>query len=163
MELKKSYERVGGRTEEPREVRNSSGRPTLSANLDPWRLSETYKAGPRPPTVCSRHAAWSLCGPPNNWSRGCPWLLPACGSCPNWAEIFTHDYNSFLSYPPFIFPPLPPTSPYIHPLKYKSSVYINIDRYKYILLTLINIIHIWLTTGALAAYHWPWRKLILSE
>ena len=24
--------------------------------------------------ICSRYAAWSSCGSPNNWSRGCLWL-----------------------------------------------------------------------------------------
>jgi hypothetical protein len=44
MELRDSYGRIGGRIVVPKGDRNSTGRPTESANLDPW-LSE-----PEPPT-----------------------------------------------------------------------------------------------------------------
>ena len=41
MELRKSYGRVGGRTEGPEKDRDSTGRPTESTILDLWGLPET--------------------------------------------------------------------------------------------------------------------------
>ena len=41
MELRESYGRVGRRTEGPKGDRDSTGRPTVSTNLDPWGLPDT--------------------------------------------------------------------------------------------------------------------------
>jgi hypothetical protein len=53
-ELGESYGRVGGRISGPEGDRNSTGRPTMSTNLDPWEVPETEpptkrhtRAGPR--------------------------------------------------------------------------------------------------------------------
>jgi hypothetical protein len=77
IELGDFYGRVGGRTEGPRGDKNSTGRPTESTNLDPWgsqRLNihrmDLMSLSPIP-DICSRCAAWSSCGSPNNWRRAC--------------------------------------------------------------------------------------------
>jgi hypothetical protein len=64
MELREFYGRIGGRIEGPREDNNSTGRPIMSTNLDPWGLSETepsikehIQVGPRPLHICNRCAA----------------------------------------------------------------------------------------------------------
>ena len=61
-----SIERLGG-------DRNSTGRPTESTNMDPWRLPETEpltkehtRAGSRSPNICSICTTWSSCESPNN-------------------------------------------------------------------------------------------------
>jgi hypothetical protein len=41
IELRDSCERVGGRIRGSEEDRDSTGRPTESTNLGPWRLPET--------------------------------------------------------------------------------------------------------------------------
>ena len=58
MELGNSYGRIEERTVGPESDRNSTGRPTESTNLDPWRLSETEPTTkehtqnrPRPPYI----------------------------------------------------------------------------------------------------------------
>jgi hypothetical protein len=38
MEVTNSYERFGVRIEGPEGVRNPTGRPTVSTNLEPWEL-----------------------------------------------------------------------------------------------------------------------------
>ena len=59
MELGNSYGRIEERTVGPERDRNSTGRPTESTNLDPWRLSETepttkehVQNRPKPPYIC---------------------------------------------------------------------------------------------------------------
>jgi hypothetical protein len=62
--------------------RDSTGKPTVSTNLDLWGLSETEsptkehtQAGSRPPHTYVADVQLGLyVGPPSNWSRGCPWL-----------------------------------------------------------------------------------------
>jgi hypothetical protein len=49
-----------------------------SINLDSWRLLETEQPGrdhglDLGPHIRGRYTAWSSCGCPNNWSRGCLW------------------------------------------------------------------------------------------
>jgi hypothetical protein len=94
MELRESCGRVGRRIEGPEKDKDSIGRITVSTHLDSWGLPETEPptkectwAGPSPPHIYSKHAAWFSCGSPKNWSRSCSLnLLPACGShSPNWA------------------------------------------------------------------------------
>jgi hypothetical protein len=45
MDIQEAYGRDGGRIEGLKKDRHSTGRPTESTNLDPWRLPET-----EPPT-----------------------------------------------------------------------------------------------------------------
>jgi hypothetical protein len=57
MELWESYRIIGRRMEESKEYRDSTGRPTVSTNLDPESESPTRKqaqVGPRPLHMCSR-------------------------------------------------------------------------------------------------------------
>jgi hypothetical protein len=55
MELGESYGRVRGRIERTEGNRNSTRRPTVSSNLDPWGLSET-----EPPTKQIAYMSWTL-------------------------------------------------------------------------------------------------------
>ena len=70
--------RVWNRTEQSGEAKNTTRRPIESTNLGPWGLTETEPpttehtgTGPRTPLHCNRREAWSSCGSPNNWNRGC--------------------------------------------------------------------------------------------
>jgi hypothetical protein len=79
-ELGESCRRMGGRNEGARGVKATTRRPTESTDLCPWRLSKTESTkgldlGPL--HICSRCAACSSCGVPNNWSGSC--LSLCCG------------------------------------------------------------------------------------
>ena len=70
--------RESGRIEGVRGVKDTLRRPTEPTNLGPWGLTEIEPlikeqsgTGPRSPAHISRCAAWSTCGSPNSWSRGC--------------------------------------------------------------------------------------------
>jgi hypothetical protein len=81
VELGDFYGRIGGNISDPRGDRNSTGRPTESTNLDSWgsqrlnhQSNNIHGLDLSPQHICSRFAAWSSWGSPNNWSRGGLWL-----------------------------------------------------------------------------------------
>jgi hypothetical protein len=89
-------EELQGRIENSEGERNSTERPTKLV----WTLGDSQRLNHQqnniygldlgPLHICSRYAAWSSCGFPNNWSRG--WLslklFPICGiHLPNWAAL----------------------------------------------------------------------------
>ena len=56
-EVRDPYRRVRGRTEGPQGDGNPTGRPTVSTNLDPWKLPETeppteYTVLSKAPSTC---------------------------------------------------------------------------------------------------------------
>jgi hypothetical protein len=72
----------GRRIEGARVVKDTTRRPTESTHLCPWGLTEIesptreYGLDLSHLHISSRCAAWSLCGPCNNWIRG--YLLLYC-------------------------------------------------------------------------------------
>lgn len=78
VELGESCGNVGDRSGQTRGVKDITRRPTQSANLGPWELTETE--APTKEHVsgldlgslhnCNSYAAWSSFGSLNNWNRG---------------------------------------------------------------------------------------------
>jgi hypothetical protein len=73
MEVRNPYGRVRGRIEGPQRDDTSTGRPTLTTNLEPWECPET-----EPPT--KEHtwiglSLWNICG------RGLPYLASVGKVC----------------------------------------------------------------------------------
>jgi len=74
-------EEMGEGLRGPEGDRKSIGRPTMSTNLDPWcsqrpnhqpkSIQELDLSPPIHKHICSRWAAQSSCGSPNDWSEGC--------------------------------------------------------------------------------------------
>jgi hypothetical protein len=98
-ELGDSNGRDGGRIEDSRRDRNSTGRATESTTLDPWGLSETEpptkehtQAGPSPPPNPSTYVVdvqLSLYTAPELLKQGLSQKLPSvCGILSlNWAAL----------------------------------------------------------------------------
>lgn len=90
-----SLMRVGKRIKGPRVVMDSVRRPIKSMNLELSVLPENdhqpkniERLDLGPLHISTKHATWSSCGFPRNWSKGLPFFLPAFESCSlDWAVL----------------------------------------------------------------------------
>jgi hypothetical protein len=78
MEHGDSYGRIRERIVDPKEDRNSTGRPTKSTNLDPWgsqilnhQPENIHGQNPGLPHMCNKCAACSSCGSSFGYPQSC--------------------------------------------------------------------------------------------